>query len=161
MSRTSTRGRFTRPGSSSNMGSQRHLRRASTGRSASMAQGHRFKSEWPSEAPVGRAPIAFGSIWRGSPSRRGMAAICQFLSKTDSRSRGRIEHPNPDASPGRRFPHRPLLAQVVGERQIAALMSAIASVLRSSSGLAKVDGDRRSRETANQNRTDSRHADMA
>jgi hypothetical protein len=40
---------------------------------------------------VGRASIAVGSIWRGSPSRRGMADICAFLSKTESRTRGSVK----------------------------------------------------------------------
>jgi hypothetical protein len=48
-----------------------------------MAQGHRFKSEWPSEALSGaRRPHSVDLA--GSPSRRGMAAICAFLSKTDN-----------------------------------------------------------------------------
>src|ERR1700722_15601855 len=56
-----------------------------------MAQGHRFKSEWPSEAPSGAR--------RSHSGRFGVVrqAVVEwppfaFLSKTDSRSRGRIEH---------------------------------------------------------------------
>jgi hypothetical protein len=59
-------------------------------------------------------------------------------------SRSRVDSTSSrDASPGRRVPRRPLVAQDVGRRQITALMSAITSALRSSSGprrAAAIDG---------------------
>jgi hypothetical protein len=50
-----------------------------------MAQGHRFKSEWPSEALSGAPRPHSGRFGAVRQAVRGMAAICAFLSKTDSK----------------------------------------------------------------------------
>jgi hypothetical protein len=57
-----------------------------------MAQGHRFKSEWPSEALSGARRLhsgRFGAVRQAVVEWPPFA----FLSKTDSRSRGWKEHP--------------------------------------------------------------------
>jgi hypothetical protein len=76
MSRTATRGRFTRPESSSNRDSPRDLSRALTGRLCVDGAGPSLQIGVAVRGSVGRASTAFGSIWSGSPSRRGTAAIC-------------------------------------------------------------------------------------
>jgi hypothetical protein len=56
-----------------------------------MAQGHRFESEWPSEALSGARRSHSGRFGAVHQAVVGWPPFA-FLSKTDSRSRGWIEH---------------------------------------------------------------------